>query len=185
MAYASWSVVFGEQPSAAKWNILGTNDASFNDGTGIANLGWATTALSNPYKFSAYKTTSQATVGDSTKITFGTEDFDTNNNFASSTYTAPVAGFYLFNAQIYIGSAGTYQGLTLYKNGSQFRRGSADSAVTAGDCIEAGSWLVNAAANDTFDIYFLIGGGATRTIFGSTDVTGRPTTFEGILLSRT
>lgn len=36
MAYTSWSVVFGEQPSAAKWNILGTNDASFNDGTGIA-----------------------------------------------------------------------------------------------------------------------------------------------------
>lgn len=36
MAYATWSVVFGEQPSAAKWNILGTNDASFNDGTGIA-----------------------------------------------------------------------------------------------------------------------------------------------------
>jgi hypothetical protein len=29
--------VFGEQPSAAKWNILGTNDASFNDGTGIAD----------------------------------------------------------------------------------------------------------------------------------------------------
>lgn len=37
MAYASWSVVFGEQPSAAKWNILGTNDASFNDGTGLPN----------------------------------------------------------------------------------------------------------------------------------------------------
>lgn len=37
MAYTSWSVVFGEQPSAAKWNILGTNDASFNDGTGIAD----------------------------------------------------------------------------------------------------------------------------------------------------
>lgn len=30
MAYSSWSVVFGEQPSAAKWNILGTNDADFN-----------------------------------------------------------------------------------------------------------------------------------------------------------
>lgn len=35
MAYASWSVVFGEQPSAAKWNILGANDAAFNNGTGI------------------------------------------------------------------------------------------------------------------------------------------------------
>lgn len=30
MAYASWSVVFGEQPSAAKWNILGSNDAYFD-----------------------------------------------------------------------------------------------------------------------------------------------------------
>jgi len=34
MAYASWSVVFGEQPSAAKWNILGTNDSFFNDQVG-------------------------------------------------------------------------------------------------------------------------------------------------------
>lgn len=37
MSYVAWSVVFGEQPTASKWNILGTNDASFNDGTGIAD----------------------------------------------------------------------------------------------------------------------------------------------------
>lgn len=42
MAYASWSVVFGEQPSAAKWNILGTNDAAFNNGTGIPTASAAT-----------------------------------------------------------------------------------------------------------------------------------------------
>lgn len=35
MSYTAWSVVFGEQPTAAKWNILGANDASFHDGTGI------------------------------------------------------------------------------------------------------------------------------------------------------
>lgn len=35
MSYVAWSVVFGEQPTAAKWNILGTNDESFHDGTGI------------------------------------------------------------------------------------------------------------------------------------------------------
>lgn len=29
MAYQQWSVVYGEQPSASKWNILGTNDAHF------------------------------------------------------------------------------------------------------------------------------------------------------------
>lgn len=43
MSYASFSVVFGEQPSAAKWNILGTNDANFNsliqpDGTAVKLL---------------------------------------------------------------------------------------------------------------------------------------------------
>lgn len=30
MAYAAFSVVFGEIPSAAKWNILGTNDSYFD-----------------------------------------------------------------------------------------------------------------------------------------------------------
>jgi hypothetical protein len=38
MAYASWSVVANEQPSASKWNILGTNDAYFDSliGSGTA-----------------------------------------------------------------------------------------------------------------------------------------------------
>lgn len=45
MAYASWSVVFGEQPSAAKWNILGTNDAHFDSliGSGTAWASWTPT----------------------------------------------------------------------------------------------------------------------------------------------
>lgn len=30
MAYEAWSVVFGEQPSADKWNKLGSNDADAN-----------------------------------------------------------------------------------------------------------------------------------------------------------
>lgn len=39
MAYSAWSVVFGEQVSAAKWNILGTNDASFNTYIGSGTNG--------------------------------------------------------------------------------------------------------------------------------------------------
>lgn len=39
MAYSAWSVVFGEQPSAAKWNILGSNDAHFYSFLGD-NLAW-------------------------------------------------------------------------------------------------------------------------------------------------
>lgn len=38
MPYASWSVVFGEQPSAAKWNILGTNDAYFDSVAGASSV---------------------------------------------------------------------------------------------------------------------------------------------------
>lgn len=45
MAYASWSVTFGEQPSAAKWNILGTNDSAFNDGTGLPSNGASSNLL--------------------------------------------------------------------------------------------------------------------------------------------
>lgn len=42
MAYAAWSVVFGEQPSASKWNILGANDAYFDSliGSGTAWASW-------------------------------------------------------------------------------------------------------------------------------------------------
>lgn len=48
MSYAAWSVVFGEQPSAAKWNILGANDASFNDGSGF-NISNPVTAASTSH----------------------------------------------------------------------------------------------------------------------------------------
>ena len=76
MAYASWSVVFGEQPSAAKWNILGTNDASFNDGTGIGNdvIGSSQllAALSNATPGTLADLTTTPTAAASLSITAGT-----------------------------------------------------------------------------------------------------------------
>lgn len=64
MAYAAWSVVFGEQPSAAKWNILGTNDASFNDGTGLGDR--VVTGRSIDTASIVYKTTTPSGNSDST-----------------------------------------------------------------------------------------------------------------------
>lgn len=64
MAYVSWSVVFGEQPSATKWNILGTNDSSFNDGTGIGNATITADKLSTGAS-SASVTTLQSTASTS------------------------------------------------------------------------------------------------------------------------
>lgn len=42
MSYAPWSVIAGEQPTTSKWNILGTNDAGFNDGSAFA---WGSSAV--------------------------------------------------------------------------------------------------------------------------------------------
>lgn len=66
MAYASWSVVFGEQPSAAKWNILGTNDASFNDGTGIGTSVIGNTQLNSGVVVQALQTDYSADTNGST-----------------------------------------------------------------------------------------------------------------------
>lgn len=139
MAYVAWSVVFGEQPSAAKWNILGSNDASFNDGTGIANLefGSGKTAVKVSHKFRAYRNSAQNTSGGSyAKINFDSENFDTGNNFDSSTnyrFTAPVAGFYQFSGAVNLPTGGTtILILTLYKNGVEVSRGNqiANTATT-------------------------------------------------------
>ena len=78
----------------------------------------------NTPAFYAYKSTSQTiTSGVITKIDFGTEDFDTNSNFASSRFTPTTAGKY------YIETGLTFQGGTsylidariyIYKNGTQY-----------------------------------------------------------------
>lgn len=177
MAYASWSVVFGEQPTASKWNILGTNDASFNDGTGIFGLYKNLLAVdSNPYKFSAYRN-SAANSGNAAfaQVVFDTELFDTNSNFASGTYTAPVAGFYQFNAEVNF-TAGTATIVSIFKNGAEYHRG--DQMATSGSLGIAA--LMQLSVSDTVDI---------RAYGNTTIALGVGTTtlswFNGYLVSRT
>ena len=59
------------------------------------------------------------TSGVSTKVTYDTKTFDTNNNFASSRFTPTVAGYYVFTSSIGWNSMGAYP-LDMYiaKNGS-------------------------------------------------------------------
>ncbi len=182
MAYASWSVVFGEQPSAAKWNILGTNDASFNDGTGIASLSNATTAIANPYKFRASRNAA-ANTGNSAfaVIAFDTEQYDTNGNLSAGVYTAPVAGFYQFNWGIKIAQSGTAQTTlaALHLNGTRTSDGTqlVTTNVTIGG---SGSDIVQMAASDTADIRVFCTTTqalSVGTIFGNY--------FSGHLVSRT
>jgi uncharacterized membrane protein YfcA len=72
--------------------------------------------------FSAFQSSAQTlSNATTTKITFTTEVFDTNNNFASSTFTPTVAGYYQINCGITV-STSTVIILFFFKNGSAFYR---------------------------------------------------------------
>lgn len=65
----------------------------------------------NPYKFSAYHDATQNIVSGGTFLSFNSEEFDTNSDFSSSAYTAPVNGFYMFST---IASWGSVSGQTRF-----------------------------------------------------------------------
>lgn len=186
MAYASWSVVFGEQPSAAKWNILGTNDASFADGTGIANLdiGSGHTSLKVDHKFSIYRNSALvASVSAWTLLTYDTTTFDTGSNVSLGTgrFTAPVAGFYFFNTYVNIASnSTTVLGVSFYKNGAQIAQPYNLNFTSANATTSMpGGTLLQLAANDYVQVYYYSNGAGALTtgaIFNS---------FQGFLVSQT
>lgn len=123
MAYQSWSVSFGEQPSAAKWNILGTNDATFDAliGSGTAWTSWTPTwanlTVGNGTHLSAYQQLGKLVyfrVG----FTLGT----TSSVGTGPTFTLPVtakSGVFIADQPIghcsYSGS-GTYAGRIRYSS---------------------------------------------------------------------
>lgn len=154
MAYSSWSVVFGEQPSAAKWNILGTNDASFNDGTGIAGLYKnLLTVDSNPYKFRVSRNAATNTGASAfAVIAFDTEQYDTNNNVSSGVYTVPVNGFYDFKWAGSITTSGAQTCiLSLHKGGVETSRGN-QGIITTSILSSLGHDQLQLTAGDTIDI---------------------------------
>lgn len=119
---------------------------------GIPDFSLANVSITNPYKFHVYKGDAQNTsTGAFVKVTFDTEQFDSNGNFASSTYTVPVNGFYHIFARVKIATAATAI-IALYKGGAEYKRGTeyAYTAERAGLVI---SVMDQFAATDTLDIY--------------------------------
>lgn len=88
MAYSSWSVTFGEQPSAAKWNILGTNDAHFYSFLGD-NLAWQSFSP-NATGFSS-KTDDSGSYTQVGKTVIFRVSITGTSNATTLTFTLPVA----------------------------------------------------------------------------------------------
>jgi hypothetical protein len=135
-----------------------------------------TLAINGPV-FRAYVDTAQTiTSGTQQKVTFGTENFDSNSNFASSRFTPTVAGYYQLNASVRLdgGSSGTGElMITIWKNGTEYARGWNNTGVAQSG---AGGWfsmqvsdiVVANGSTDYFEIYIQqTSGGNLGTTLGS------------------
>jgi hypothetical protein len=119
--------------------------------------------------FSAYNSTGTSLTGSAnTKVLFQTEEFDTNSNFASSTFTPTVAGYYQITANVQWGTA-TESQCYIYKNGSNFKQGTNIATSTKGCAITALIYMNG--TTDYLEIYVFVGStyttqtGATTTYF--------------------
>lgn len=126
----------------------------------------ATMAIDGP-AFSAYPNANQTLSATTyTKVLFQTEEFDTNNNFASSTFTPTVAGYYQVNTAINWGTAISRGIVKAYKNGADFKTLSDFQNTTSN--AQGGSCLVYCnGSTDYIEIYAYAGVGCTLSA-GST-----------------
>jgi hypothetical protein len=121
----------------------------------LANGGTATTGAP---AFSVYNNTGQSiSTNTTTKCNFNTEEWDTNNNFASSRFTPTVAGYYTFASNIGFQATNSYGVLVLYKNGSASRYltyAQSSSGALSGGCMDYAN-----GTTDYFEIYIYIANG--------------------------
>jgi len=137
--------------------------------------------------FNVWKNTSQTiTTNTDTKITFSDEEFDTNSNFASSTFTPTVEGYYQINASAnFSNETVTWERATIYiyKNGSHYKRASLNNTSGTTDindltfCISTVVFM-----NGTTDYLEVFGretAGGTCVVVGNAD---KRTSFSGCFL---
>jgi hypothetical protein len=106
--------------------------------------------------FRAYIDAGQTiTSGSQQKVTFGTETFDTDGNFASSRFTPTTEGYYQLNSTVRIAggsSTGEYM-LVIWKNGSEYARGNNGSGTEIGASFYSLQVSDIAYANGTGDYF--------------------------------
>jgi|APGre2960657404_1045060.scaffolds.fasta_scaffold51572_1 hypothetical protein len=99
---------------------LGTPSALvLTNATGLPQAGLGTNVVGNGSAFSANGTTSIVS-STLTTLTFATEIFDTNNNFASNTFTPTVAGYYQINFGMSYASAPSGQAYCQLRKNNTF-----------------------------------------------------------------
>lgn len=122
--------------------------------------------------FSAHKNDVNQTIphGVWTKVTFSTEEFDTNNNFAGSTFTPTVAGLYQLTGLVALDSLtdGCWFGISIWKNGAAYKYAflPIGAAKTTG-CSLTFPCSAN-GSTDYFEIYCYQDSGGDKIAIGAT-----------------
>ena len=136
--------------------------------------------------FRVYADTSQTiTSGTQQKVTFGTETFDSNSNFATSRFTPTVAGYYQLNATVRIAGVSSTDEcmLTIWKNGSEYARGTNEQGTEQGNNFYSMQVSDIAYANGTgdyFEIYIQQTSGVNKDITNGSNISY----FSGCLLRK-
>jgi len=131
---------------------VGSTIAVAYGGTGLTTFGPTFSARN-----SSNQSISSATF---TKVTLDTKDFDPNTNFASSTFTPTIAGYYQINCTIrFNGVAITGAIIAIYKNGSAFTRVAETNSSIGTDFTLSGSAIVYCnGSTDYIEMYGIITG---------------------------
>lgn len=127
------------------------------------------TGATNPPAFRAVSAVNQnINNGAWTKVTLGTETFDTNNNFASDRFTPTVPGYYQINMLAQVNTPSYPAGVRLYKNGSglTYNVGGYQSGALNGTVSHADLVYMN-GTTDYLEMYAIqISGGSTDLLAG-------------------
>jgi hypothetical protein len=168
---------------AFRWFVPGASKMTLYD-TGNLNVTGSYTiggkkAVNGP-AFSAYASATLQTItsGSQQKVLFQTEEFDTDNCYASSRFTPNVEGYYQLNAEVRLdGASGTGEMMiVIWKNGAEYKRGWNQQ----GTQIAANFWAMTVSSlvyangtSDYFEIYVqqTSGSSVTVTAVNATNIT--------------
>jgi hypothetical protein len=180
--FPSWTTATRPASPAVGQMGYNTTTGAFDAYTaaGWVSIASSATAPVNGPAFSAYQSTiltlATATF---TKILFQTENFDTNNNFASSRFTPTIAGYYQINATVSFSlTVNNSPCFTLlYKNGSSVLWGQSLSSTTAYPTASISTTIYMNGSTDYLEVYGYETSGGYVNIIAQNDYTN----FSGFL----
>lgn len=124
----------------------------------------------NSPAFSAVPSGTQSIgVATQTKLTFATEEFDTNSNYDNTTnyrFQPTVAGYYQVNLGIQLAGGQTVLIGYIYKNGSNFKSASRDSATANQTTLTTSALVYLNGSTDYIEAFIYTSASATVTNAG-------------------